>query len=109
MTLHHVRSQIEFTSDNPSDADDDFDAFVDAFEHALINLADRDSRLVDPNTAGSLRDRWVNVLMGVDASSKQEAAQAFSDTVRTALSEVECETPDWPSFRHSNEPTSELV
>lgn len=109
MTLHYVRSDVEFTSDNPGDTDDEFDAFTDRLEDALIDLAEKDPRLIDPSMAGSLRDRRMNVLMGVDANSGQEAAQIFSAALRSALSEAECETPEWPTFRPEQEPNTELV
>lgn len=107
MTVHYVRSDIEFTSQPPGDTDEDFDAFIDRFEDAIIALSEKDKRLIDPSLAGSLRDRSFNVLMGVDVESRQEAAQVFSAAVRTALSESECDTPDWPTFANQHEP--ELV
>lgn len=108
MSLHYVHSEIVFASDRP-DSGDDFDAFLDEVLDHLYDLADKDGGLVDPTMTGSMATKRVNIMMGVEADSSQDAARIFSANVRSALHAAECATPGWPTFKPTQELKTELV
>jgi hypothetical protein len=81
-----------------ADSDDVFDAFVDRFIDELDNLQECGPGIVDPDVAGNLAHRTVEVTMGVEAGNLEDACRLFSANIRAALHAAECETPTWPRF-----------
>lgn len=109
MTVHYVRSEIAFTADR-AETDEEFDQFLDRITDELYDLAEgADTGIVDPSMTGSLADRTVRIIMGVEADSPRDAARLFSANVRAALHAAECATPGWPTYKPTGEPDAELV
>lgn len=104
MTIHYLAADLTFICADPSrDTDDGFDAFTDAVADELLNLADGDEGIIDPDTTVRIDERWMSVLVGIEADSMSDAQRLFSANLRAALHAAGCGTADWPLFR----PTSE--
>jgi hypothetical protein len=100
-----LKADLTFVCTDPSrNTDDGFDAFTDAVADSLYDLAEVDDGIIDPDITVRVTDRWVSVLMGIVADTKDDAVRLFLANVRTALHAAGCGTPDWPVF----EPTTQV-
>lgn len=100
MTIHYLAADLEFVCADPErDTNEGFDGFTDALTEELLELADVDPGIIDPDLTVRITERWASVLMGVEADSQADAMRLFSANVRTALHAAGCGTPDWPVFK----------
>lgn len=100
MTTHYLAADLNFVCTDPDqDTDEGFDAFTDAVADELCNLAEVDKGIIDPDLTVVLTERWVSVLMGIEADTFDDAIRLFSANVRAALHAAGCGTPDWPVFK----------
>jgi hypothetical protein len=96
---HYLIADLAFECRDPErDTDEAFDAFTDAVADELLKLAEIDTGIIDPDVTVVISDRWVSILMGVVADTRNDAVRLFSANVRCALHTAGCATPGWPTF-----------
>lgn len=98
--MHYLAADLTFVCADPSrDTDEEFDEFTDAIADALLDLAEADDGIVDPDVTARIADRCASVLMGVRADSEDDAFRLFSANLRAALHATGCGTAGWLTFR----------
>lgn len=98
--IYHLTADLTFDCTDPArNTDDEFDAFTDAVTDALLDLAEVDPGIVDPDVTARISERWMSVLMGVRADSEDDAFRLFSANLRAALHAAGCGTAGWPVFK----------
>jgi hypothetical protein len=104
MTFYLIADLTFECSDPERDSDDGFDAFTDAVDDELANLAGVDDGIIDPDTTVVITERWMSVLMGIVADTEADAHRLFSANLRCALHAAGCATPGWPTFEPTAQP-----
>lgn len=96
---HYLVMDLDFVCTGPDDSDEAFDAFTDRVMDELVELAELDdSGVSDPDLTASLANRTASILMGVEASTRDDAVRLFLANVRCVLHAAECNTADWPNY-----------
>lgn len=95
---YYLTADLTFGFANGEATDEDFDAFVDRVVDELDNLQECDPGIIDPDVVGSLTERSLSILMGINADSLNDATRLFSASLRAALHAAECQTSRWPRF-----------
>ena len=96
---HYLVMDMRFVCTGPDDSDEAFDAFTDRIMDELVKLeAFQDTGIIDPDLTASLVERRASVLLGIEASTRQDATRLFLANVRCALHAAECNTADWPHY-----------
>ncbi|MFD9950793.1 hypothetical protein ACFWYW_58525 [Nonomuraea sp. NPDC059023] len=97
--IYYLVMDLDFVCTQPDDSEEDFDAFTDRVMDELLKLESlKDSGIVGPDSTAGLSERTMSILMGVDASTRQDATRLFLANVRCALHAAECSTADWPNY-----------
>ena len=96
--LHYLRMDAGFVCSDPDDSDDAFDAFTDRVLDELLNLQALDVGVVEPDITASLTARRIHFLMGIEASTQQDAIRLFLANVQCALHAAECNTEGFPRY-----------
>ncbi|SEG69093.1 hypothetical protein SAMN04489712_10948 [Thermomonospora echinospora] len=98
--IYHLAADLTFDCADPDGGtDEDFDQFTDAIADELLDLAEVDPGIVDPDVTVRIADRWVSVLMGIEADSEDDAFRLFAANLRAALHAAGCGTAEWPTFK----------
>ncbi|MBG0828572.1 hypothetical protein HS041_12410 [Planomonospora sp. ID67723] len=97
---HYLIMDLGFVCKGPGDTDDAFDAFSDRVLDELIKLQmSGDVGIVgDPDITASLTERTMSILLGIEASTLQDADRLFMANVRCALHAAGCHTAGWPNY-----------
>ncbi|REF00368.1 hypothetical protein [Thermomonospora umbrina] len=99
---HYLAADLTFVPADPArDTDDEFDAFTDTIADELLELADVDPGIIDPDVTVRISDRWASVLMGIEADSEDDAFRLFSANLRAVLHAAGAGTAAWPVFKPS--------
>lgn len=101
---YYLQTRLTFTCDNSEmNTDDAFDAFVDAVQEQLDIIEGLDEGFIDPDLTVGIRDRWIEFLIGIKASSLDDAIRIFLPNLRSALHAAGCGTAGWPTFKPTTE------
>ncbi|QYC44310.1 hypothetical protein Nocox_33715 [Nonomuraea coxensis DSM 45129] len=96
--IHYLRMDAKFSSDDPADSEDAFDVFTDRVFDELLNLQALDVGIVEPDLTVNLAARRISFLMGIEASTQDDAIKLFLANVRCALHAAECNTGGFPRY-----------
>ncbi|WP_157382835.1 hypothetical protein [Nonomuraea coxensis] len=98
LMIHYLRMDAKFSSDDPADSEDAFDVFTDRVFDELLNLQALDVGIVEPDLTVNLAARRISFLMGIEASTQDDAIKLFLANVRCALHAAECNTGGFPRY-----------
>lgn len=98
MLTHHLAIDLRFVCTTPDDSDEAFDEFSDRVMDELVKLETVDTGIVDPTITASLAGRTMSILMGITATTPEDARRLFLANARCALHAAECNTADWPNY-----------
>lgn len=101
---HYLAIDLRFVCTDPDDSDDAFDAFSDRVLDELVKLQAVDDGIIDPDITGSLTNRTMSIMLGIDASTATDARRLFLANVRCALHAADCNTAGWPNYEPAEEP-----
>lgn len=77
----------------------DFEARLDGLMNALLELAEQDPSIEDPDLAATLTTGRVDVQMTVEAEDPAEAMVKALCTLRSAIHAIGDATPGWETAR----------
>jgi hypothetical protein len=98
LMTHYLRMDAGFVCSDPDDSDDAFDAFTDRVFDELLKLQALDVGIVEPDLTASLVERRIHFLMGIEASTHDDAIKLFLANVQCALHAAECSTEGFPRY-----------
>jgi hypothetical protein len=103
MSTHYLAIDLRFVCTTPDDSDEAFDGFSDRVLDELVKLEMVDTGIVGPDITASLTDRSMSILLGITATTLEDARRLFMANVRCALHAAECGTADWPSYEPADD------